>query len=191
MATQSKAHTLVWSWTKPGSFSTLRQSRDSCVSPDLEEFTLISRHFPVLLQNSHYNSWRESYEKPRQCIKKQRHHFVNRDPYSQSYGFSSSHVRIGELGHKEGLVPKYWCFWIVVLDKTLQSSLDSKENKSILKAINPEYSLEGLMLNLKLQYFWHLMRTADSLQKTLMLGKIEGKRRRGQQRMKWLASPTQ
>ena len=85
----------------------------------------------MLLQNSHYNSWRESYEKPRQCIKKQRHHFVNRDPYSQSYGFPSSHVRIGELDHKEGLVPKHWCFWIVVLDKTLQSSLDSKENMSV------------------------------------------------------------
>ena len=64
--------------------------------------------------------------------------------------------------------------------------MDSKEIKPILKEINPEYSLEGLMLKLKLQYFGHLMQRADSLEKTLMLGKIEGKRRRGQQRMRWL-----
>ena len=61
-----------------------------------------------------------------------------------------------------------------------------RSNQSILKEINPEYSLEGLMLKLKLQYFGHLMRRADSLEKTLMLGKIEGKRKRGQQRMRWL-----
>ena len=61
-----------------------------------------------------------------------------------------------------------------------------RSNQSILKEISPEYSLEGLMLKLKLQYFGHLMRRADSLEKTLMLGKIEGRRRRGQQRMKWL-----
>ena len=61
-----------------------------------------------------------------------------------------------------------------------------KSNQSILKEIGPEYSLEGLMLNLKLQYFGHLMRTTDSFEKTLMLGNIDGRRRRGQQRMKWL-----
>ena len=72
-------------------------------------------------------------------------------------------------------------------EKTLESPLDSKEiNPSILKEINPEYSLEGLMLKLKLQYFGHLMQTANSLEKTLMLGKIEGRRRRGRQRMRWL-----
>ena len=71
----------------------------------------------------------------------------------------------------------------MVLEKTLESPLDSK---SILKEINPEYSLEGLMLKLKLQYVGHLMQTADSLEKTLMLGKIEGRRRRGHQRMRWL-----
>ena len=64
--------------------------------------------------------------------------------------------------HKEGWAPKNWCFWIVLLEKTLQSPLDSKEIKSILKGINPEYSLEGLMLKLKLQYFGHLMWRADS-----------------------------
>ena len=75
----------------------------------------------------------------------------------------------------------------MVLEKTLESPLDCKEiNQSILKEIRPEYSLEGVMLKLKLQYFGHLMRRADSLEKTLMLGKIEGGRRRGLQRMRWL-----
>ena len=75
----------------------------------------------------------------------------------------------------------------MVLEKILESPLDSKEIKeSILQEISPEYSLERLMLKLKFQYFGHLMQRTDSLEKTLMLGKIEGKRRRGQQRMRWL-----
>jgi len=78
-----------------------------------------------------------------------------------------------------------------MLEKTLESSLDCKEVKPVNpKEINPEYSLEGLMLKLKLQYFGHLMRRADSLEKTLVLGRIEGKRRRGQQRMRWLSGIT-
>ena len=92
-----------------------------------------------------------------------------------------------ELDHEESLARKSWCFWTVVLEKTLESPLDCKEiNKSILKEISPEYSLEGLMLKLKLQSFGHLMRRTDSLEKTLMLGKTEGRRRRGWQRMRWL-----
>ena len=78
----------------------------------------------------------------------------------------------------------------MVLEKTLESPLDCKIIQSILKEISPEYSLEGLMLKMKLQYFGHLMRRTDSLEKTLMLGKIEGGRRRGQQRMRWLDSVT-
>ena len=74
----------------------------------------------------------------------------------------------------------------MVLEKTLESPLDCKEIQSILKEISPEYSLEGLMLKLKLQYFGHLMQRTDSFEMTLMLGKIEGGRRRGQQRMRWL-----
>ena len=75
----------------------------------------------------------------------------------------------------------------MVLEKTLESPLDSKEiNQSILKEISPKYSLERLMLRLKLQYFGHLMGRDDSLEMTLMLGKIEGRRRRGQQKMRWL-----
>ena len=91
-----------------------------------------------------------------------------------------------ELEHKEGWVPKNWCFWTLVLDKTLESLLDCKRsNQSILKEISP-VSLEGLMLKQKLQYFGHLMQRTDCLEKILMLGKIEGRRRRGQQRMRWL-----
>ena len=79
----------------------------------------------------------------------------------------------------------------MVLEKTLENSLDCKEIQlSILKEISPEYSLEGLMLKVIFQYFGHLMQRTDSLEKTLMLGKIEGKRRRGQQRMRWLDSIT-
>ena len=91
-----------------------------------------------------------------------------------------------ELDHKEGWALKNWCFWTVVLEKTLESPLDNKEIKPILKGINPEYPLEGLMLKLRLQYFGHLMWKANSLEKTLMLRKIAGRRRRGQQRMRWL-----
>ena len=71
--------------------------------------------------------WKKSYDKPRQCIKKQRHHFVDKGPYVQSYGFSSSHIWVWELDYKESWVPKNWCFWTVVLEKTLVSPLDCKE----------------------------------------------------------------
>ena len=117
--------------------------------------------------------WKESYDQPRQHIKKQRRYFVNKDPSSQGYGFSSGHVWMWELDYKESWVPNNWCFWTVVLEKTLESPLDCKEIQPVHpKGDSPEYSLEGLMLKLKLQYFWHLMRRADSLEKTLMLGKI-------------------
>ena len=84
-----------------------------------------------------------------------------------------------ELDHKEGWVPKNRCFWTVVLKKILEILLDSKE-------IKPEYSWKGLMLKLKLQYFGHMLWRSDSLEKILMLGKTEGRRRRGQLRMRWL-----
>ena len=127
--------------------------------------------------------WKESYDQPRQCIKKQRHYFVNKGLSSQGYGFSSGHVWMWELDYKERWAPKNWCFWTVVLEKTLESSLDCKE---ILKETSSDYSLEGLILKLKLQYFGHLMRRADSFEKTLMLGKTEGRRSRGWQRIRWL-----
>ena len=131
-------------------------------------------------------SWKKSYDKPEQHIKKQRHHFADKDPSSQSYGFSSICVWMWELDHKEGWALKNWCFRTVVLGKTWKSLGQQVDPQSILKEINPEYSLEGLMLKLKLQYFGHLMWRADLLEKTLMLGKIEGKSRKGWQRMRWL-----
>ena len=92
-----------------------------------------------------------------------------------------------ELESEEGWMPKNLCFWTVVLEKTPASPLDwRRSNQSILKEISPGISLEGMMLKLNLQYFGHLMRRVDSLEKTLMLGKIGGKRRRGRQRMRWL-----
>ena len=92
-----------------------------------------------------------------------------------------------ELDYKERWAPKNWCFWTVVLEKTLESPLDCKEIQPVhSKGDQSECSLEGLKLKLKLQYFGHLMRRADSFEKTLMLGRIEGRRRRGWQRMRWL-----
>ena len=107
-----------------------------------------------------------------------------------------------ELAHKEGWAPKNWCFWTAMLENTLEGPLNCKEIQPahpkgvqfssvqslscVWLEISPEYSLEGLMLKLKLQYFGHLIQRADSFEKTLMLGKIEGGRRRGWQRMRWL-----
>ena len=92
-----------------------------------------------------------------------------------------------ELYHKEGWALKNWCFWTVMLEKTLESPLYArKSNHSILKEINPWYSLGVLILKLKLQYFGHLIQRANSLEMTLILRKIEGRRRRGWQRMRWL-----
>ena len=91
-----------------------------------------------------------------------------------------------ELDYKESWVPKNWCFWKVVLEKTLRVPWTARRsNQSILK-ISPGCSLEGLILKLKLQYFGFLTRRADSLENTLRLGKIEGRRRRGWQSMRWL-----
>ena len=134
--------------------------------------------------------WKNSYDQPRQHIKKQRHYFAHKGPSSQSYGFSSSYVWMWELVCKERWVLKNWCFWTVVLGKTLESPLGCKEIKpAILKEISPEYSLEELMLKLKLQCFGHLMQRTDSFEKILMLIKIEDERR-GWQRMRWLDSIT-
>ena len=96
------------------------------------------------------------------------------------------------VDHKESWALKNWCFWTVVLEKTLDSPLDCKEIQPVHpKGDQPEYSLEGLILKLKLQYFDHLMRRADSFEKTLILGKIEVRRKRGWQRMRWLDSITE
>ena len=120
--------------------------------------------------------WKKSYDQARQHIKKQRHHFANKVPSSQNYGFSSSHVWMWELYYKaeswrmDTFEP--WCW-----RKLFRVPWTAKgSNQSILKEISPEYSLEGLILKPKIQYFGHLMRRADSFEKTLMLAKIEGRR---------------
>ena len=128
-------------------------------------------------------------------ILKSRDYFVNKGPSSQSYGFSSSHVCTWELGHKESWVLKNWWFWTVVLEKTFFFFLRvpwtaTRSNQSILKEISPKYLLVGLILRLKLHYFGLLMQRTDSLEKNLMLGKIEGRRRRDNRWWDgWMASP--
>ena len=131
-------------------------------------------------------SWRKSNDKPKRSIKR-RHYFAYKRPYSQSYGFFSSHGQMWELGHKKAECRRidafeWWC-WRRLLRVPWTTR---RSTQSILKEINSEYSLEGLMLKLELQYFGHLMPRAELLEKTLMLGKIEGRKRRGWQRMRWL-----
>ena len=133
---------------------------------------------------------KETYDKPRQYIKKQRHHFaIGKSPYCQSCGFSSSHVWMWELDHKESWAPKNWCFRIVMLEKTLESLLDSREIKPVNPKGNKPWTFIGKRM-LKFQCFGHLVQRANSLEKTLILGKIEGKRRRGGQSMRLLGSVT-
>ena len=122
-----------------------------------------------------------------QHIKKQRHYFVNQGQSSQSYDFSSGHVWMWELDYKEAEhrridAVELWC-WRRLLRVPWTTR---RSNQSILKEINPGISLEGLMLKMKLQYFGHLMWRTDSLEKTLMLGKIEGRKRTRWQRMRLL-----
>jgi len=131
--------------------------------------------------------WKESYDQPTQHIKKQTHYFVHKGPSSQGYGFSTGHVWMWELDCEESWAPKIDAFELWCWRRLLRVPWTAKRsNQSILKEISPGYSLEGLILKLKLQYFGHLIQRADSFEKTLMLGKIEGRRRRGWQRMRWL-----
>ena len=130
-------------------------------------------------------AWKESYYKPRQLIKEQGHYFADKCPYSQSDYFSSSHLWMWELNHKEGWEPNNWCFRLWYQWKLLRVLWTARRsNLSILKEISLKYSLKGLMP--KLQYFSYLMWRANSLEKSLILGKIESRRRRGQQKMRWL-----
>ena len=128
--------------------------------------------------------WKNSYGKPRACIKKQRHRLADKGTYIQSYGFSSN-----QYGCENWTIKKAECqgielwYWRRLLRFPWTAR---RSNKSILKEIDPEHSLEGLMLKLKLQHFGNLMWRDGSLEKTLMLEKIEGKSRRGWQMMRWL-----
>ena len=128
--------------------------------------------------------WKKSYDQPRQHIKRQRHYFANKGPSSLvffpvvMYGCESWTIKKAEHQRTDAFEP--WC-WRRLLRVPWTAR---RSNQSILQKISPEYSSEGLML--KLQYFGHLMRRTDSLENTLMLGKTDGWRRRGQQRMRWL-----
>ena len=133
----------------------------------------------------------ENYDQPRQHIKSQKHCFANKDMYSQIYGFSCSHVRMWELDHKKSWVPKNWCFWTVLLERTLKSPLDCKEIKWVNPKRNQSWIFIGLILKWKLQYSGHLMWGTDSLEKTLMLRKIAGRRRGNRWWDGWMASLTQ
>ena len=132
----------------------------------------------------------KSYDKSSQCVEKQSHHsatlYMDKGPYGQGYGFPSNHVQLLELDCKKGRAPMNWWLWTGSRRLLRVPWTAKRSNQPTLKEINTEYSLEGLMLKLKLQYFAHLMPKADSLEKSLMLGKIEGRRRRGYQRMRWL-----
>ena len=116
--------------------------------------------------------------------KKQRHYFANKGSSSQSNGFSSSHVWMWQLDHKESWALKNWCFWTVVLEKTLLSPLDCKE----IQPVHPK----GQMPKLNLQSFGHLMQRTDSLEKTLMLGRLKAGGERDDRGWDgWMAPPTQ
>ena len=130
--------------------------------------------------------WKKSYDKPIQHIQKQRYHLANKALYSQSYGFpvvmygcESWSIEKAECRRIDAF---FWC-WRRLLRVPWTGR---RSRQSILKEISPEYSLERLMLKQNLQYFGHLIRRTNSFAKTLMLGKIEGGRKRGRQRMRWL-----
>ena len=135
--------------------------------------------------------WNKSYDQPRQLIKKQKHYFADKVHLVKAmvfpvvmYGCESWTIKKAEHPRIDAF--ELWC-WKRLLRVPWTAR---RSNQSILKEINPEYSLEGLMLKLKLQYFGHLMPRTDSLEKALMLGKIEGRRRRGRRRMRWLDGVT-
>ena len=129
----------------------------------------------------------KNYDKSRQSIKKQKHYFAGKGPSSQIYCFYSSHVWMWELDHKDSWVPKNWCFWTVVLEKTLENPLNCKEIKPVYpKGYQCWICIGKTDTEGEAPILGHLMWRTDSMEKTLVLGKIEGRRRRGQQMMRWL-----
>ena len=136
-------------------------------------------------------TWKESYDQPRQHIKKQRHYFANKGLSSQSYAFSSSHVWMWEQDRKESLALKNWCFSTVMLEKNLENHLDCKQ----IQLVNPEGNQSWVFIGRTVHWCWSsntfcLIQRANSLEKPLMLGKIAGKRRKLWQRMRWLDNIT-
>ena len=159
-----------------------------------------SDRFPLLWLQNHCRwwlqpwyqktaSWQESYDKPRQCVEKQRHYSANKGPYSQVYGLLSGHIQLWELDCKEGRMPKNWCLWTVVLEKTPESPLKSKEIKPVnLKEDKPwiftgraDAEAEAPVFQLSDSNRWITGKVPDA-------GKDWGQRRRGHQRMRWLDS---
>ena len=134
--------------------------------------------------------WKESYDQLRHHSKKQSHYFVNKDTSSQGYGFCSTHVWMWELDCEEGWVWRIDAFELWCWRRLLRVHWTAmRSNQSTLKAISSAYSLTTDTV-LKLQYYGYLMWWTDSFEKTLMLGKTEGRKRRGWQRMRWLDSIT-
>ena len=129
--------------------------------------------------------WKKSYDQPRQHIKKQRNYFADKGPSSQSDDFSSSHVQMRELDHKEGWALKDWCFRNMVLEKTLESPLDCKEIQPVHpKGNQPWIFIERTDVEAEASILWLPEWRANLLEKTLILGKTEGRRRNGQQKMR-------
>ena len=157
---------------------------------DKLSFISLQNHCRWLLQPWNLKTlapWNKSYDKPRQHIKKQRHYFANKVSFNQNYGFSSSHVQMWVLNHKESWVPRIEVFELRCWRRLLRVSWTAKRSsQSILKEISPEHSLEWLILKLNVQYFEHLMQMTNSLGKILMLATIEGRKRSGGQRLKRL-----
>ena len=134
-----------------------------------------------------FNPWKESYDQPRQHIKKQRHYLLTKVRLVKAIVFPGVMYRCESWTTKKAEHRRIDAFELGCWRRLLRVPWAARRsNQSILKEISPEYSLEGLMLKLKLQYFGHLMRRVDSLEKTLMLGGIGSRRRRGRQRMRWL-----
>ena len=135
--------------------------------------------------------WKKSYGQSREPIKKQRHYFANKGPSSQSYSFSSGHVWMWDLDHREGWALKNWCFWTVVLEKTRESPLHCKE----IKPVHPKGDQSWVFIgrtDAKAEASILCPPDANSLEKTLMLQEIEGWRRGGNKGWNgWMASPTQ
>ena len=136
--------------------------------------------------------WKKIYDKPRQYIKKQSHYFAGSGPSSQSYGFSSSHVWMWELDHKESWSLKNQCFWTEVLEKTLESSLNYKE----IKPVNPKGNQSWILIGrtdaeAETLILWPPDAKSWLTGKDLLLGKTKGRRRRGWQRMRWLDGITE
>ena len=128
----------------------------------------------------------------RQHIKKQIHYFSHKGLYHQSYSFSSGHVWMLELDHRESWALKNWCFWTVVLEKNLVSPLDNKEIKPVnLKGNQSWIFIARTNAEAEVPILGHLIQRTDLLENILMLGKIEGRRRRGWQRMRWLDGITE